>query len=239
MSSRAPELTTPSPRGSLIAEQRSRWERAFSERPDRYGPHASAAALVAARDFRAVGARTVLELGAGQGRDTLFFAAEGFDVAALDFSVTAVRTIEAKTARARVGGRITTTLHDVRRDLPFAASSFDACYSHMLFCMALSERELVALAAEIRRVLRPGGVCVYTARTVRDPDFGAGMHHGEGIFELDGFAVHYFSPALVTRLAEGFDDLQAEPFEEGALPRRLVRVTKRKPLGHHQAVRLP
>ena len=93
----------------------------------------------------------------------------------------------------------------------------------MLFCMALTEDELRRLCAEIHRVLRPGGLCVYTARTVQDADYGRGIHRVEDIYELNGFAVHFFSRELVERLAAGFDLVEIEEFEEGALPRRLFR----------------
>jgi len=47
--------------------------------------------------------------------------------------------------------------------------------------------------------------------------------------EANGFVVHYFSRDLVERLARGFDLLEVAEFEEGELPRRLYRVTQRKP----------
>jgi hypothetical protein len=47
--------------------------------------------------------------------------------------------------------------------------------------MALTEAQLRSLSSEIMRVLRPGGLCIYTARTSDDPDFGQGVHQGEGM----------------------------------------------------------
>jgi hypothetical protein len=40
--------------------------------------------------------------------------------------------------------------------------------------------------------------------------------------------VHFFDRALVDRLATGFTLLGPTPFEEGALPRRLWRITLRR-----------
>jgi len=81
----------------------------------------------------------------------------------------------------------------------------------------------------VRRVLRPGGLQIYTARSTSDPDFGAGTSHGDDMYEANGFVVHFFSRALVERLARGFDLLDVTEFEEGELPRRLYRVAQRKP----------
>jgi SAM-dependent methyltransferase len=99
----------------------------------------------------------------------------------------------------------------------------------MLYCMAFTEAQLELLSSEIRRVLRPGGVNVYTARTTEDPDYGKGVHRGENLYELGGFIVHFLDQDALRRLAEGFELVDVEKFEEGPLPRRLVRVTLRKP----------
>ncbi|MFI1104614.1 hypothetical protein [Streptomyces melanogenes] len=46
--------------------------------------------------------------------------------------------------------------------------------------MALSTKEICALVGEVRRVLRPGGVFVYTVRHTRGPHYGAGTALEEG-----------------------------------------------------------
>jgi hypothetical protein len=52
---------------------------------------------------------------------------------------------------------VTVAAHDMREPLPLSDDSIDASYSHMLFCMALTNGELERLALELRRVLRSGG----------------------------------------------------------------------------------
>jgi hypothetical protein len=99
----------------------------------------------------------------------------------------------------------------------------------MLYCMALTTPQLVALSAEVLRVLRPGGVHVYTVRSTADPDCGAGIACGDGLFESNGFIVHFFGRELVELLARGFDLVEVAEVEEGDLPRRLFRVTLVKP----------
>ena len=214
---------------SPLDAQQARWEQALAERPDRFGPEPSAPALAAASLFAREGVRSVLELGGGQGRDTLLFAARGFEVQVLDFSATALEAIGRKARGSGLDDRVTARQFDVREPLPLADGSVDACFSHMLFCMALTLAQLDALAAEVRRVLRPGGLHVYTARTTDDPDHGQGVHHGEGLYELGGFVVHFFDEATIERLADGYEPVEVARFEEGPLPRRLVRVTLRKP----------
>ncbi len=201
----------------------------LAERADRYGLEPSAPSEWAARLFVEHGVRDVLELGAGQGRDSLHFARLGMDVRALDFAESGAAAIRAKAGDASLAGSLTATVHDCCEPLPFADASFDACYSHMLFCMALTTPQLEQLSGEVRRVLRPGGIHVYTVRTTADPDYGKGLAHGGDLYESSGFVVHFFSRELVDRLARGFALVEVAEFEEGDLPRRLFRVTQRKP----------
>jgi hypothetical protein len=49
------------------------------------------------------------------------------------------------------------------------------------------------------------------------------------MYEHGGFIVHFFSRDLVERLANGFELLEVTDFSEGDLPRRLWRVTMRRP----------
>ena len=209
--------------------QRQHWSESLESRADRYGTAASAPVEYAAELFERIGARDVLELGAGQGRDSLYLAQRGFDVQALDFADSGVQAIRAKARQARLGATLRASAHDCREPLPFADSSFDACYSHMLYCMALTTAQLAALSAEVLRVLRPGGIQVYTVRSTADPDCGAGSACGEGLHESSGFIVHFFSRELVELLARGFQSVEVAEFEEGDLPRRLLLVTLVKP----------
>jgi hypothetical protein len=99
----------------------------------------------------------------------------------------------------------------------------------MLYCMALSAAELEFLSDEVWRVLKPAGINTYTVRHTGDPQYGTGIARGEDMYESgSGFIVHFFSRNQVEHLARGFDILSIEQFEEGALPRKLFRVTLRK-----------
>ena len=206
--------------------QREHWESTFSLNPKMYGEKPSESGRYALDQFIAAGARDILELGAGQGRDTATFLAAGINVTALDYTSSALEQMRSDLGGALTAG-LTTATHDVREPLPLAANSFDAVYAHMLFCMALSVAELQRLAGEVRRVLRPAGLLIYTVRHTGDAHSGAGIHHGEGIWETGGFAVHFFDRALVDQLATGYELIDRTDFEEGSLPRRLWRITQR------------
>ncbi len=213
---------------ATLRRQQEHWARTFAAHPDMYGLEPSASARAAAELFKAEGATALIELGAGQGRDTLFFARRGLHVHALDFAPAAVAAIVAKAAATGITALVAAQRHDAREPLPFAARTFDACYAHMLFCMALTTGEIERLMGEVRRVVRPGGLLVYTVRITADAHYGAGIARGNDMYEHGGFIVHFFSRDLVERLASGWALLDVTEFEEGELPRRLFRVTMRR-----------
>ncbi|POX42048.1 class I SAM-dependent methyltransferase [Streptomyces sp. Ru72] len=210
--------------------QRRHWEDTYRAHPGMYGEAPSAPAVHAARAFRSAGAVDVLELGAGHGRDALYFAREGFTVRAADFSSVALAQLREAARAQGVEHRTGTVLHDVREPLPLPDASVDAVFAHMLLCMDLSTEEIHALVDEVRRVLRPGGVFVYTVRHTGDAHHGTGTGHGDDIWEHGGFAVHFFSRALVDALADGWESTEVHAFEEGELPRRLWRITMKVPV---------
>ncbi|MGW1158823.1 class I SAM-dependent methyltransferase [Streptomyces sp. NPDC002513] len=212
--------------GDLGAGQQRHWQRTYTTHPGMYGEQPSEPAVSAAVLFRAAGAETVLELGSGHGRDALYFAREGFTVHATDFSAVGLTQLGEAARAEGFAERVTTTVHDVRDPLPLPDSSVDAVFAHMLLCMALSTAEIHALVGEVRRVLRPGGLFVYTVRHTGDAHYGTGAAHGDDIYEHGGFAVHFFSRRLVDELAADWEPVDLHAFEEGELPRRLWRVTQ-------------
>lgn len=214
----------------LAVSQREHWQDTYRVHPELYGSDPSEPAAYAAKVFQTNGVERVLELAAGHGRDTLYFAHQGFTVLATDFSDVAVAQVRRFAQAQGVTSRVQATVHDLRKPLPVETASIDAVFAHMALCMALSTKELHAIVDEVSRVLKPGGKFIYTVRHTGDAHYGAGQAHGDDIFECGGFAVHFFSRELVQGLAAGWilDDVHA--FEEGDLPRRLWRVTATKPV---------
>ncbi|MFE5287829.1 class I SAM-dependent methyltransferase [Nocardia sp. NPDC056611] len=212
-----------------MSDQHEHWQRTYRTHPGMYGEQPSEAAVYAADLFREQGAVEVLELGAGHGRDAIYLARRGFRVTATDFSAVGLAQLREWADAAGLSARVTTLEHDVRQPIPLPYRAVDAVYAHMLLCMNLSTQELRDLVAEIRRVLKPGGAFVYTVRNTDDAHFGTGKALGDDIYEHGGFAVHFFSEALVDSLAAGWELRDRHPFEEGELPRRLWRVTQLLP----------
>lgn len=112
---------------------------------------------------------TLLEIGAGPGRDSLFFHQNGLKVTTVDFSEEMVRLCKEK------------GLPDVYcmdfRHLDFPDNRFDAVYA--LNCLLhVPKAEIDSVLQEIRRVLKPNGLFFYGVYGGQDT---------EGVWEDDTY----------------------------------------------------
>ncbi len=95
----------------------------------------------------------VLDLGCGTGRHTLWMAAAGASVTAVDFSEGMMEK-----ARAKPGAeRVRFLVHDLHERLPFADGSFDRVVSGLVLEHL---QDMAAFFSEAHRVLKAGGRAV-------------------------------------------------------------------------------
>jgi SAM-dependent methyltransferase len=162
--------------------------------------------------LHARGVRSTLDLGCGLGRHTLLFARDGFDSHGIDRSL-------AGAAAAREGG-LAVSVGDMAA-LPYRSASFD-------FVLAFNvnyhtdERGLGRVLAEVRRVLRPGGLYQATMLSKRHREYGRGVEVSPNTFcqpDAPDDKVHphlYTDAADLIRLHAGFDLVAAVDGEQSA-----------------------
>ncbi len=123
----------------------------------------------------------VLDLGCGPGRDCAFLSAARFQLTGCDRHAIAL-------ARARKAAPDADYLRlDISRPLPFRAGTFGAAIAS-LSLHYLPWVDTLAVVAEVRRVLRPGGLFIFRVNASDDFNFAAGK--GEevepGLFRVEG-----------------------------------------------------
>ena len=109
------------------------WNKIYESDNAFFGEEPSSFALLCFNDMKTNKVKKVLELGSGHGRDTIFFASNGIEVDALDYSVTAIKILDKMAKEKRLP--IKAQVFDVNNQLPFPDGYFDAVYSHMLLNM--------------------------------------------------------------------------------------------------------
>ncbi|PWU81871.1 MAG: SAM-dependent methyltransferase [Candidatus Nitrosopolaris wilkensis] len=189
------------------------WNKVYKSDNAFFGQEASNFALLCFNHMKMNNVRRLLEIGAGHGRDTIFFASNGIEVDAVDYSVIAVEILDrlAKEKRQPIKPRV----FDVKSALPFPNGYFDAVYSHMLLNMRFSLEDLHFIFSEIRRVLKPKGFNFFSVRNHNDKSYGEGIEVDKGIYDINGYQVRFFTEKEIQDLMEGFEMLwMGEEYED-------------------------
>lgn len=158
--------------------------------------------------WRGDGRRSLLDLGCGTGRHSVFFAEQGFSVDALDLSGDGIQRLEKKAQekklpiRARVADMLA---------LPYASGAFDCVLGfHVIYHTDKAGVEKVV--SEIRRVLGNGAEAYLSFNSRSNPSFGdpKNRHIGEHtVVRTEGVEAgvphYYVDEAEVKRLLSGFE----------------------------------
>ena len=118
------------------------WDKIYESDNAFFGDGPSHFATFCLREIKTNNVKKLLELGAGHGRDSIFFASNGIQVAALDYSNAGIEIIlnRAKTEKKEL--QVNSKTFDIRNALPFPNNYFDVVYSHMFLNMKFSQDEL-------------------------------------------------------------------------------------------------
>lgn len=159
---------------------------------------------------------TLLDLGAGVGQDSVYFAERGYTVTATDLTVdklignAALQQQKTLAAVKRV---------DLREPLPFANNSFNIVYAHLSLHYFTNE-QTQAIFAEIYRVLKPGGTFAFFTNSTSDPEYGTGTELEPDYFEVEGVVKRYLTVQTAGAFAKDFKtillDNDGETYKDAA-----------------------
>ena len=148
----------------------------------------------------------VLDLGCGKGRNSLFFAANGMNVTAMDISDEALKTIDGLRHP-----KIKTVCADtVVAD--FGGEKFDAVFA----CLSLhyfGDAVTRMIVEKVYRSLRSGGLFFIRCKSVRDKSYGVGEKVGEDMY-FDGWMRHFFRPEYMADVLSCFETVAVSETEE-------------------------
>ncbi len=171
----------------------TRWEGFFRKDPRTIDAPPANFAEHAASFFRRKGARIVLDLGCGAGRDTMALAGNRFDVIGADLARSGLRIAKDRTSTKHIKGLVQAD----SRKLPFRDSSFEGIYCFGLLHEFTGRGAAVSVArtmSEARRVLKPGGLL---ALAVLAGDPKTGLPH-----------VRLFTERMFDRAASGLAKIE-------------------------------
>ena len=110
---------------------------------------------------------TLLDLGCGLGRHSIFYAEQGFTVSATDLSPVGVANLQqwAKSEGLAIDAKVSDMLH-----LPYPDATFDCLLAyHVIYHTGTAG--ITHILSEISRVLKPGGECFVTFISKESPAY--------------------------------------------------------------------
>lgn len=133
--------------------------------------------------------QTLLDVGCGNGKDSLYFAQRGIHVTSVDFSGTAIEQLKQKIAEKEL-----LNINAIKKDIVYLDiddNSFDVIYAHL--SLQYFDDEITAkIFDRLHRILRPGGMIFIRCKSTDDHLYGQGEKIGNDTF-LKGHIRHFFS----------------------------------------------
>ncbi len=130
----------------------------------------------------------ILDLGCGVGNDSYYFAQNGHQVLATDFSEVAIvnNRKNFKLSNLEFG------VLDISKPMLFADQTFDVVYAR-LSLHYFSNKVTKKVFKDIARVLKTGGLVCFICKSIKDPKYGQGIEIEKDMFDKDGHIRHFFS----------------------------------------------
>ena len=204
-------------RTSRLFEISGSWENYYvtvKQLPERF-KHVVPFVVEALPTFKRRKTRHVLDLGCGAGRHCIYLAKNGFDVAGVDVSMSALRL-----AKEWAGQEDLKNLKFARASMthiPFSDCQFDAVISVSVIHHAV-KKDIEKTLDEVHRILSKNGLFLANLTSVDDPRYGAGQKVEIDTFRtLEAFEEkrfeelhHYFTEREVSELLDCFAKVEVE-----------------------------
>ncbi len=139
-----------------------------------------------------------LDLGAGDGRNSLYLARTGFDVTAVDMSRVGLKKLVNMARKSGIDDRIAAVAGDVRY-MNYPTDAYHLVAAVTIFDH-LPQNDIEPLFERITGSIKPGGVLFVKSHTVDDPGFRDG---GQPASELSGMIRHYFDNGELHEIVDG------------------------------------
>ena len=133
----------------------------------------------------------ILELGCGQGRDSLFFANFGHNVIATDISENAINSVK-KIKNEQNIGNLELHLHDTLNPFNFTDLKFELIYSNLAL-QFFNLKQLSGILSNIKKIMKPNSFFLFSTKKSGDKYFNFGNKLSENSFEYNGITRFFFN----------------------------------------------
>lgn len=147
----------------------------------------------------------ILDVGCGEGRNTIYFVNEGYRVFGIDPNPTAIQLARIYAKSLKPDYDLLRFQEGDAREIPFHAGAFDAVISSAVLHFSSSEEEFIQMFAEHIRVLKEGGLFFLRMCTDGGNILENSPHLGDGVYLLpDGSERFVLTQRLLNMLKETY-----------------------------------
>lgn len=158
--------------------------------------------------------KNVLDLGCGNGRDSIFFYHNGMNVTAIDASPQVIESLKNKIKQ----NNIYFICDDFVCSSMIFAGQYDYCYSRFSL-HAINEKQELEVIKNVFKVLKNGGKFYIETRSVADEIYGKGVKVGEDSYYYNGHFRRFIrKECLLERLKEVGFEIEYEKESKGFAP---------------------
>ncbi len=133
--------------------------------------------------------KTLLDIGCGDGKDSLYFTTKGFKVTSIDFSESGIRELDKLIAEKNIKN-IKTIQKDIRK-VNFPENSFDVIYAH-LSLHYFDDKSTTQLFNKLSKILKKDGRIFIKCKSVEDALYKQGAKIEKDMYKKN-HARHFFS----------------------------------------------
>ena len=165
------------------------WQQTYSA-PNAFGTGPTKLAHIAFNKIKNKQIKTILELGCGQGRDSIFFAEKKYNVTATDFSPDAVEFVKNHALKNKMNNLHTMKL-DISENFSFD-QKFDLIYSNLAL-QFFDKKLLRKIFKNVNQSLKDNSLFIFSTKKPGDKYHNVGVKVGTGGFKINDITRYFFT----------------------------------------------